>query len=215
MLEVVAGFDSLRAATPFRLEHGIDARPSGPLEAAHECAVGEHQIGQASWSVGGRPQRVKTRTPTETNVYFSGFFLGNPLLSAPLTTSKTSAGTENESATVLPEPPSSSDCIISCALGFDPLCIFARPMNPRTTSRRLLAASSSRASARIIPRSPPLMWPLTANHVMAGSRLATLSGRCALDVSASNRPTAQALPPSSDRTRFVSSSLRVALESPV
>ena len=58
------------------------------------------------------------------------------------------------------------------------------------------------------------MWPLTANHVIAGSRLATLSGRCALDVSASNRPTAQTFPESSDRTRAISSSLPVTLDRP-
>ena len=78
--------------------------------------------------------------------------------------SNTSLGTANESATVLPVPPSSSDCIIACTSGLPPVCSLPSARNPRTTSRRLLAASSSRVSARSVPRRPPLTCALIENQ---------------------------------------------------
>src|SRR4051812_42027637 len=63
---------------------------------------------------------------------------GLRLVAAPMT-SNNSAGTTNESETVLPEPPSSSDCIIASSCGFAPEPSLASARNPRTTSRRLLA----------------------------------------------------------------------------
>src|SRR3954465_8252017 len=59
------------------------------------------------------------------------------------------------------------------------------------------------------------MWALAANQVIEGIWLSTLAGRCDCARSASKRPTAHALELSSDRTRFISSSLPVTLSTPV
>ena len=72
--------------------------------------------------------------------------------------SMNSAGTWNDSATVLPVPLNWTDCIRGCIPGLLPACILARARKPWTTSRRFFAASSSRASARSLPLRPPLMW---------------------------------------------------------
>ena len=48
---------------------------------------------------------------------------------------------------------------------------------PRTTSRRLLADCSSRASARIAPLMPPSTRPLAENHVIGGIWLANPGAR--------------------------------------
>src|SRR5207248_11044635 len=117
-----------------RLQRRIDLRSAGSLEPAHQRAVEEDQIRQGSECRGAAGPR-QDRVPAKTNDYFCSFPAAAP------TASNTSAGTENDNATVFPVPPNSIDCIIDWIPGFDPVCIFASAMNPRTTSRRLLAAS--------------------------------------------------------------------------
>ena len=53
-----------------------------------------------------------------------------------------------------------------CISGLEAACSFAKARNPRTTSRRALADSSSRVSPRNTPRSPPLRRALAANQLM-------------------------------------------------
>ena len=58
------------------------------------------------------------------------------------------------------------------------------------------------------------MCPLTANQVIAGIWLRDVRRQVRCARSASKRPTAHALPLSSERTRFISSSLPVTLSRP-
>ena len=97
-------------AAALQLEQRIETGTALALEAAHQRSVEEHEIGQDADECRRRDEeRSRSRDNERPTI---GDYCWRFALAAFAMMSNTSAGTENERATVLPVPLSSSDCII-------------------------------------------------------------------------------------------------------